>query len=136
MQSGFPVGVERYVTHTVQADETVPHVRPGTALDSGEPVLATGVLVFVVEAIAWDMVTPYLETGESRVGSIVNLQHRAPAKTGDAITVWITCMQVTDKLDLYWRFEVTSPGKLIADGAYRMRIIDRERFRKRLQGDI
>lgn len=84
------------VTTADTVPEMVRHVAAPTALQHGEPVLATAMLVAFLEDACWQL----LETADAvpvdhaRVGlAFDGLRHCSPARVGDEIEVEIRCLR-------------------------------------------
>ncbi len=64
------------------------------------PVLATPVMIMVMENAALNAIKPYLDTGESVLGTRVDVRHLAPTPVGQRITGEATVTKVDG-----WRIE-------------------------------
>lgn len=117
MKSGLLQGHEEHVRYQVKPELTVPHILGGTRgpsllETSGEPVLASGFLVALIENTCWQATVPFVEDDESIVGRLFELDHTSPAVAGDDLDIAVTCRQVTElsshTYDVVWRTVATS----------------------------
>ena len=91
-------------------------------------VFATPAMIGLMEYTASQSVAPYLEDGQSTVGTIVNVKHLAATPKG--MEVW--CESVVTEVDRRRLvFEVKAYdqlGTLIGEGVHERFIIDKEKF--------
>jgi fluoroacetyl-CoA thioesterase len=113
------------VTHRVTVDDTA------LALGSGDlEVLATPrVLAWLEEATCAALDLP---TGQTSVGTRVELEHLAASPVGATVTATATVVHTDGRLV---RFQVAAQdahGTLLASGEVRRVVVDRERFISRI----
>lgn len=84
------------VTRADTVPEMVRHVAAPTALQHGEPVLATAMLVAFLEDACWQLLetADAVPAGHARLGlAFDGFRHRSPARVGDEIEVEIRCLR-------------------------------------------
>lgn len=87
MKDVLKAGLRHSETLRVEASLTVPSVSPKFAsFVDIPPVFATAYLVGFVEWVAVEALRPYLEEGESTVGTHVDISHVAATPVGMAVT--------------------------------------------------
>jgi fluoroacetyl-CoA thioesterase len=96
------------------------------------PVFATPMMVLMMENAALNAIRPYLEPGESAVGSVVNVRHLAATPVGkrvraEAEVVAAEGRKVSFKVSAY------DEQELIGDGTHERAVIDLARFHERLR---
>ena len=97
-----------------------------TAAAYGNPgmlVLATPIVVWMVEVAAYQALQPYLDAGEGVAGTHVDLRHLAPTAIGRPV---VAHARLTGRRGRRSTFacRVTSGDKVIAEGTYENAIID------------
>ena len=86
------VGVPHHSEIRVRRRWTVPDVLPGSTLAArGEPVMATGYLIVVLENATWQVVDPYVPDHLALLGHTGHYQHTGPATQGEILDVTVTC---------------------------------------------
>jgi fluoroacetyl-CoA thioesterase len=94
-------------------------------------VLATPVMILVMENAALNAIKPYLEAGESAVGIAVDVKHLAATPVGHEVTATAEVTGVTGKrID----FDVSARDgqEEIGRGSHRRIVIDLQSFNERL----
>ncbi len=111
-------------------------VGPEHAIDFADnqmpAVLATPWLVWFLEHAARKAVLPALEPGESTVGVYVEIQHLAPTPVGKSIVCFAKVIHV-EGAAIAFQLEARDELERIARGFHRLRIIDKQRFARRVQ---
>lgn len=98
-------------------------------------VLATPWLVWFLEHAARDAALPFLEPGESTVGTHVDIQHLAPTPVGQTVTCVARVVHVEGPA-LSFQFEARDEREVIAKGFHKLRIIQVDRFARRVDDKI
>lgn len=95
------------------------------------PVLATPVMVMIMENAALNAIRPFLETGESAVGTRVAVDHLAATPIGQRVTGEAT---VTKADGRHISFAVTARDEVdeIGRGTHERLVIDIARFTEKL----
>jgi fluoroacetyl-CoA thioesterase len=95
------------------------------------PVFATPVMVLVMENAALNAIKPYLDPGESCVGTLVNVQHLSATPVGHEVRATAVVVDVAGKrID----FDVTARDEKgeIGKGTHQRIMIDLASFNERL----
>ena len=94
------------------------------------PVLATPVMIMVMENAALNAIRAYLDPGESAVGTAVNVRHFAATPvgvTGDAEVTKVDGRQIE------FTVRATEGAKEIGAGSHSRVVIDVAKFTRRLE---
>jgi fluoroacetyl-CoA thioesterase len=100
-------------------------------------VLATPWLVAHLEYAARDAIIPCLAEGERSVGTFIEIEHLAPAPEGFRVTCRARVIHVDGPV-VTFQIEAHDGVEMIARGIHRRRVIDVDRFARRVrkkQGD-
>lgn len=112
-------------------------VEPRHAIDFAEggmpAVLATPWLIWYLEHAARAAVLPFLQTGESTVGTYLEVQHLAPTPLGQSVTCRARVVHA-DGASVAFQLEARDERELVCRGFHRLRVISVERFAKRVRG--
>ena len=95
-------------------------------------VLATPWLVAYLEYAARDAIAPLLDANERSVGTFVEVQHLAPAPEGFTVVCRARVIHV-DGLAVTFQVEAHDGVEFIAKGIHRRRVIDVDRFARRVE---
>jgi fluoroacetyl-CoA thioesterase len=95
------------------------------------PVLATPIMVLVMENAALDAVRAYLEPGESALGTVVDIRHLAATPVGHQMTAEAEVTEVDGRRIV---FAVTARDEIeeIGRGTHERMVVDLQRLTKRL----
>ena len=123
----IPLGAKGSFTLLVQPEHLANRFKDAAL----PPVLATPVMIMVMENAALDAVRPFLEPCESAVGTAVDIRHLAatPAGrlvTGDAEVVGVEGRRIAFKV------RATEGGKEIGIGSHSRVVVNVEKFVERL----
>lgn len=116
--------------HTSQltVDETVTAI----AMGSGDmPVLATPVMMALMENAAMLAVADHLPEGSTTVGGHISSFHLKPSKLGDTITATAIVTRVDGK-KIEFKVEAHCGDTLLGEGTHLRFIVDKEKFMSRL----
>jgi fluoroacetyl-CoA thioesterase len=96
-------------------------------------VLATPVMVLMMENAALNAIRPYLEPGESAVGTAIDVRHLAATPVGHTVRAEAEVTRVEGKRI---EFKVSARDELeeIGSGTHRRMVIDLRSFNERLAG--
>lgn len=98
------------------------------ALGSGSlAVLATPAMIALMEKTARLSVAPFLEEGQSTVGTLVNVKHLAASPVGMKIRCTAELIDI-DRRRLVFKVECHDEAGLIGEGEHERFIIDEEKF--------
>lgn len=95
------------------------------------PVLATPVMILMMENAAFNAIREFLEPGESAVGTMVDVRHLAPTPVGQTVTAEAEVTQVEGQRIA---FTVTAHDGMeqIGAGLHERAVVDLQRLAKRL----
>jgi fluoroacetyl-CoA thioesterase len=94
-------------------------------------VLATPWLVAYLEYAARDAIAPCLEANERSVGTFVEVEHLAPVPEGFSVTCKARVIHVDGPV-VTFQIEGQDDHEVIARGLHRRRVIDVDRFARRV----
>ena len=95
------------------------------------PVLATPIMVLVMENAALNAVRAYLEPGESALGTVVDIRHLAATPVGQHVTAEAEVTEVDGRRIV---FAVTARDEIeeIGKGIHERMVVDLRRLTQRL----
>src|SRR5215468_4893651 len=96
------------------------------------PVLATPVMIMVMENAALNAIKPYLETGETAVGSRVDVRHLAATPVGRRVTGEAEVTKV-DGRRIEFSVSARDAEEQIGAGTHERMLIDSAKFAARLK---
>jgi fluoroacetyl-CoA thioesterase len=96
------------------------------------PVLATPVMIMMMENAALNAIKPYLDEGESAVGVRVDIVHQAATTEGVRVTASAEVTKV-DGPRIDFRIEATDGTQVIGTGTHERRVINLVKFSERLK---
>ncbi len=122
--------IETGLTHTstmlVTADKTA------AAVGSGDmPVLATPMMMALMENAAMNAVCVHLAEGETTVGGQIEASHLKPTKEGQTVSATATVTKV-DGRKIYFDIEAREGDELLGKGTHLRFIVSRDRFLSKL----
>jgi fluoroacetyl-CoA thioesterase len=95
------------------------------------PVLATPMMILVMENAALNAIKAYLDAGESAVGTAVNIRHLAPTPVGSRVTGEAEVTKV-DGRRIDFAVSANDGAKQIGAGTHSRAVIDLAKFIGRL----
>ena len=96
------------------------------------PVLATPVMIMVMENAALNAIKAYLEPGESAVGTAVNIRHLAPTPGGHRVIGEAEVTKV-DGRQIQFAVRAREGTNEIGVGSHSRAVIDIAKFMRRLE---
>lgn len=118
------------LSHTSQL--TVTQAQTAIAMGSGDlPVLATPVMMALMENAAMLAVADHLPEGCTTVGGHIASSHLRPSKVGDTVTATATVIGMEGK-KIEFKVEARCGDTLLGEGTHLRFIVDREKFMSRL----
>jgi fluoroacetyl-CoA thioesterase len=95
------------------------------------PVLATPMMIMMMENAALNAIRPYLEPGESAVGTAINVRHLAATPVGHTVRAEAEVVKVDGK---WIEFKVSASDELeeIGNGTHQRTLINLRSFNERL----
>ena len=107
---------------------TVDESMLASTIGSGElPVFATPKMILLTEMTASECVKPYLEEGQTTVGTKVNIDHSDSTPTGVDVTCAVELKEV-DRRRLVFSAEIRDEYGIIGSGIHERFIVDGARF--------
>ncbi|HOT91262.1 MAG TPA: thioesterase family protein [Anaerolineae bacterium] len=119
-------GLTNEITHIVAESDTAAVYGSGLA-----PVLSTPHLVALMENAAQTALTPYLEPGQSSVGTYIGIRHLAATPVGMTIRVRAEVTEMAMPR-VCFRVEAWDAVEKIGEGQHERFIIDTARFMARV----
>ena len=95
------------------------------------PVLSTPVMIKFMENAALRAIVPYLEAGETAVGTQVNVRHLAVTPVGRKVRAEAEVTAV-DGAQISFAVRATDSEHVIGDGLHERRVVDRARLTRRV----
>jgi len=100
--------------------------------EAGMPaVLSTPWLIWLLEHAAREAVLPFLEPGESTVGTHIEVRHLAPTPLGQSVSCLARVVQGEGTF-VSLQLEARDEQELIARGFHRLRVIQVNRFAQKV----
>ena len=119
----------------IQGRATVEVTQNNLASSTGSgavDVFSTPSLVLLMEEAAMDALKPFMEPGESSVGTLVNIRHIAPTPPGFLVTATATLTEI-DGRRLVFQVEAHDGVATIGEGTHERFLISIERFISRVR---
>jgi predicted thioesterase len=111
----------------VSGEHTAPRVGSGAV-----SVLATPVMINLMEAAALAAVERFLPPGYQSLGTVLNVRHIAATPVGMRVTATATLEKV-DGRTLAFRVEAHDERELIGDGTHERVVVNVEKFDQRVK---
>ena len=96
------------------------------------PVLATPVMIMVMENAALNAIKPYLDAGESALGTRVDVRHLAATPAGRRVTGEAEVTKVAGR-SIEFRIRATDGTEEIGIGTHERMLIDLAKFSERIK---
>jgi fluoroacetyl-CoA thioesterase len=112
-------GLTHQATSTVTPEMSPPHL---------DGILSTSRMISLVEDACLAAVQPLLGTGQTTVGTRVDVTHVGAAWAGEEVIVRIRLTRVTRGRLLSFAVSVEAPGGVISSGSHQRLVVDRARF--------
>lgn len=119
----LPIGAKGTFSLVVTSDHLANHFKDAML----PPVLATPVMIMMMENAALNAIKPYLDAGESAVGTRVEVVHRAPTPAGATVTAYAEVTK-SDGRRIEFRIEAKDGTEQIGTGTHERIVIDLARF--------
>lgn len=127
MKEGLKAGLSHEITLKVQPEMTAQKVYEKTP-----DVFATIWLVGFIERTCCELIEPYLDDGESSVGTKVNISHLAPTPIGLNVRVKAVLKEI-DRRRLIFDVEAYDDREKIGEGTHERFVIDKVKFMNKVQ---
>jgi fluoroacetyl-CoA thioesterase len=124
----IPIGTTGQASLTVRQEHLASQLKSSLL----PPVLATPIMILVMENAALDAIRPFLDEGESAVGTVVDVRHVAATPIGQQVTAEARVVEVSDRRIL---FAVTARDEVeeIGNGTHERTVVDLQRISRRLK---
>lgn len=96
-------------------------------------VLCTPWLIWFLEHAAREAVLPFLDAGESTVGTLVEVRHLAATPVGGVVTCIARVVQ-TDSPEISFQLEARDEHEVIGRGLHKLHVINVDRFAQKVGG--
>jgi len=123
----IPLNISAERALEVENEHTAKHLGSGNV-----EVLATPMMIALMEAAALAAVQDYLPRGFTTVGTRVDIEHLRATPKGETVTAEATLTGREDRI-LDFVVEVRDRFGLVGQGTHRRSIIDEEKFLDRLR---
>lgn len=127
MKEGLRPGLTHEVTLKVESDMTAQKVYEKTP-----DVFATIWLVGFFERTCCELIEPYLDDGESSVGTKVDITHIAPTPIGFNVRVKAVLKEI-DRRRLVFNVEAYDDMEKIGEGTHERFVIDKAKFMNKVK---
>ena len=130
MDSAIPAlknGLSGHAELTVGNEQTAPHVGSGAV-----PVLATPVLVNLLEAAALDAAERHVPMGQQTVGVRLDIRHFAATPVGMRVRAQAEVIHIDGRM-ITFRVWAEDDVELIADGTHERIVITLDKFDARMR---
>lgn len=119
-----------------QEELIVNEMNTAEALGSGSlAVFATPAMIALMEKTARLSVTPFLEDGQSTVGTLVNVKHLSASPVGMKITCRTELKEI-DRRRLVFHVECSDEAGIIGEGEHERFIIDEAKFMAKTEAKL
>ena len=120
------IGIKGYGEMPVTKEMSASHIGSGTVL-----VLATPMMILLMERTCRLSVKPYLEEGEETVGTHVNVRHCAAVPVGRTVRCETEVIEI-DRRRIVFKVAVYDGETLVGDGTHERFVINVQKFREKL----
>ena len=114
----------------VAEDHTAPRVGSGRV-----HVLATPVMINLIEAAALDAVEHLLPAGHQSLGTVLNVRHIAATPVGMRVAATAEVIEI-DGRTIRFRVEARDEKELIGDGTHERVVVNVAKFDQRVQAKL
>jgi len=124
----IPIGAKGSLTLVVAPDHLASRFKDAML----PPVLATPIMIMMMENAALNAIKPYLDEGESAVGTHVDVVHQAATPEGLRVTASAEVTNI-DGQRIDFRIEATDGTQVVGTGTHERRVINLAKFSERLK---
>ncbi len=96
-------------------------------------VLATPAMCALMENAAMMAVVPHLESGQTTVGTALNIEHSRATKVGDVVTATAVLTEINGR-ELKFNVAARDTVGIIGEGTHTRFIVSREKFMNKVNG--
>lgn len=123
----IPVGAEGEFALVIQPEHLADRFKDAAL----PPVLATPVMIMIMENAALNAIKPYLEPGESAVGTAIDIHHLAPTPAGAKVVGKAEVTGVDGRRVLF-AVQASDDKEVIGTGSHERMVVDLARLARRL----
>ena len=123
----FPIGTKATYSAIVQPEHLANRFKDAIL----PPVLATPVMLLFMENAALNALRPYLEPGESVVGTGANIRHLAATPAGQRVIAEATVTRVEGRR-IHFDIRARDESEEIGSGTHERMLVELDRFEQRL----
>ncbi|MBV9825192.1 MAG: thioesterase family protein [Alphaproteobacteria bacterium] len=123
----IPIGAKGEFTLVVQPEHLANRFKDSAL----PPVLATPVMIMVMENAALNAIKPFLDHGQSAVGTRVDVQHLAPTPVGGRVTGRAEVIH-SDGRHVAFTVTARDEQEVIGTGTHERAVVDLARLARRL----
>ena len=127
----IPVGTAGSFSLVVQPEHLASRFKDGTL----PPVLATPIMIMMMENAALNAIKPYLDAGESALGTRVDVRHLAATPVGRHVTAGARVTHVQGRR-IEFAVRATDGDEEIGVGTHERVVVDRARLSERLKAKV
>jgi predicted thioesterase len=127
MRKGLKVGMTGQRQFVVEPTHTIDFAEGGMPA-----ILCTPWLVWFLEHAAREAVIPFLDPGESTVGTHLDIDHLAATPVGHVVICVARIFHLDGRL-ISFKLEARDETEVIANGLHRLRVIEGERLARRVE---
>jgi fluoroacetyl-CoA thioesterase len=127
VELGLRAGLTGTASLTVGEEHTAPRVGSGMVR-----VLATPVMINLIEAAALDAIERFLPPGYQSLGTVLDVRHIAATPVGMRAVATATVERITERT-VFFRVEARDEKELIGDGQHERVVVNVEKFAARVQ---
>jgi fluoroacetyl-CoA thioesterase len=125
--SKLQAGMSGEASIVVADEHTAPRVGSGRV-----HVLATPVMINLIEAAALEAIERFLPEGYQSLGTVLNVRHIAATPVGMRATATAEVLRV-DGRTVYFRVEAKDENELIGDGTHERVVVNVAKFAERVK---
>ncbi|MBR3629680.1 MAG: thioesterase family protein [Oscillospiraceae bacterium] len=119
--------------YTAEVSVTVTADKLASAVGSGSlDVFATPMMAALMEQAACEAAAPFLEEGETTVGTELSIRHTAATPQGMTVTARAELLSANGR-ELTLRVSASDTAGEIGSGTHKRFVVDAERFRKKAE---
>ena len=93
-------------------------------------VLATPIMIALMEKAAWTCVSDHLDTGCGSVGTEIHVKHSAPTPRGILVTATATLLKVEGR-QLFFHLSAADASGPIGEGTHTRFVIENDKFQEK-----
>lgn len=121
------IGIKGQREMTVTPEFSAKHIGSGAVM-----VLATPMMIALMEITCQTSVKPYLEEGQETVGTKVNVNHVAATPVGMTVRCETELVEI-DRRKLTFKVAVYDSDGLVGEGLHERFVIDEKKFMEKLE---